>query len=674
MHRTKWRLPMSPVCVPEALLEAGYSPLLAAILHLRGFSDPAAADAFLCCGAETLSDPLQIPDMRAAVLRLGRAIETGEHVAVYGDYDVDGITSSCMLTDYLRRRGLNCELYIPDRLTEGYGVNVGALETLRRRGVSLVVTVDCGITALREADYATRCGMELIITDHHECPDTLPRAVAVVDPRRSHGAPGQNLAGVGVAFKLLCALEGGAAGVLERYADFVAVGTVADVILLTGENRYLVRRGLEKLERDPHPGLRALLRESGLGEKPISASSIGFSLAPRLNASGRLGQVERAVALLLTEQPEEAAVCARELGEMNRDRQTLEAGIWQQAQDMIGAQPPDGPIVLAQEGWHQGVIGIAASRLTDAYNVPCVIISLDGDMGKGSCRSCGGFNIFAALAACAAWLDGFGGHAMAAGLTIKRENIAAFRAAICDYYRSHPPQDVSAVEIDLCVNSPELLTMECVEDLKRLEPCGAGNPRVTLCLPAARLAALTPIGGGRHLRLRMEKFGRSYDAVLFAHTAAELGLHCGDRVDAVFYPQINEFRNKRSVQLLLSGIRLHDSAASAALLRGDFAAYPTAAGAPSRTDFVSVWKALRRHGGRFSVPGAALPEALGMWAPEETVCAVLKIFEELGLLTVECRGGTVSVACATVQRKVDLESSVILRHIRSTVERCSGEH
>ena len=666
MIYSKWKLPPGPAAPPEALLAAGYSPLLAAVLSVRGYDTPEKARQFLDVGDALLGDPLMLADMPQAVMRLTRAIAAREHVAVYGDYDVDGITSTCMLTDYLRSRGVQCDWYIPDRIGEGYGVNRAAIEKLQSDGVTLIVTVDCGVTTAEEAAYASGIGVDMIITDHHECREDLPDAIAVVDPKRPDcNYPSHDLAGVGVAFKLLCALEGSAAPILDRYADLVAVGTIADVMPLIGENRYIVKRGLEKIEDDPRPGLRALVEEVGLGRKRVTATNIGFTLAPRLNASGRLGQVKNAVNLLLSRSTREAETCAAELCHLNGQRQEIESEIWQQAQELLGDTVPDAPIVLAQEDWHQGVIGIAASRLAEKFNVPAIMISLDGDRGKGSCRSSGNFNLFDALSACDDFLEGFGGHALAAGLTIRRENIDAFRAAFADYYRAHAEECVSTLEIDLRVEDPALLTLECVEDLERIEPCGTGNPRPRLCLTDAVLTELTPIGGGRHLRLRLEKFGREYEAVFFHQTAENLGLHVGDRVDAAFFPQINEFRQRRSVQLLLSDVRCHTDALER-ILRGD---YPAEARALPRSDFEKLWKSLNEHfeaSGEFRAPLERFGAALCPVLDTETLFLCLKVFEDLGLLSLTPEGGCVRVA--RLDGKAHLEDSALLARLRRGVE------
>ena len=665
MSYTKWNIPQRNTEIPEALVSAGFSPLLAAVLNVRGLCTPEEAQKFLDIDDSLLGDPLMLADMPQAVMRLTRAISAKEKVAVYGDYDVDGITSSCMLTDYLRRRGLECVLYIPDRLEEGYGVNKDAIQSLSEQGVSLIVTVDCGVTTVEEAAFASTIGVDMIITDHHECREELPEAAAVVDPKRGDcNYPGHDLAGVGVAFKLLCALEGRADAVLERYADLVAVGTIADVMPLTGENRYIVMKGLEKLHNDPRPGLRALIEEAGLGEKKVSATNIGFTLAPRLNASGRLGQVETATRLLLTDSPRRAAGYAADLCQLNRDRQQLESDIWEQAKEMLDREAPTGPIVLAREEWHQGVIGIVASRLTEAFGVPAIMICLDGEKGKGSCRSCGGFNLFDALSACSEYLEGFGGHTLAAGLTIKRENIAAFRAALSDYYLAHPVECVSTLDIDLCADDPALLSMQCVEDLARIEPCGAGNPRPMLCLLGAVLSDLTPIGGGRHLRMQLGKFGQTYEAVFFNVQSDTLGLRVGDLVDAAFFPQINEFRGRRNVQLLINSLRRHDSSAAAALLTGEIP--DSAAGfLPSRCDFARVWRCLTARGGCITAPLDSLFSEFCPLRREETLSICLKVFEETGLVTITSNGTELTVRCTPGENKVDLECSALLARLRN---------
>ena len=552
-----WKIPYSKPVIPPELLAAGYTPLLAAVLDLRGITTVDEAARLIRGSESCLHDPMLMKGMPAAVERVHRAISSGETVAVYGDYDVDGITSTCVVTDYLRGKGLKCIPYIPDRNGEGYGVNNGALDTLHAQGVTLVITVDCGITAAAETEYAASLGMDMLITDHHECPSgALPAASAVVDCKQDGDEyPNKELAGVGVALKLVCACEGDSAAMLERYVDLVAIGTVADVMPLVDENRYLVHRGLARLASSPRPGIAAMLREASVDAKKLTATTIGFSIAPRLNAAGRLGQAMTAAKLLMTQDTDAANALAAELCELNRRRQSIETGIWEEANAILAGKTPDAPIVLASEGWHPGVIGIVASRLTDAYSVPAVMICLDGESGKGSCRSTGSFNLFEALSACSDCLEGFGGHAMAAGVTVRRGCVDELRSRLREYYLSHPDRTLPALEADLLVDSPELLTMACVESLDELEPCGNGNPRPLLYMENVSLDSVQPIGGGKHLRLKLAKFGQTYDGVFFSQTAPALGARAGQRCDIVFAPQINEFHGRRSVQLVITDLR-----------------------------------------------------------------------------------------------------------------------
>lgn len=589
MKHKVWNIPPA-VSIPEELIRAGYTPLLAAVLASRGVTEASAAASFLEGGPCALEDPMLLTDMDAAVRRIERARQNGEKVAVYGDYDVDGITSACLLAEYLRDIGIETEIYIPDRMEEGYGLNIGAIEHLRDAGVTLIITVDCGVTAVGETDYAASLGMDMLITDHHECQAELPRAVAVVDPKRPDGRyPSRDLAGVGVAFKLVCALSGDSEAMMEQFSDLVAVGTIADVMPLTGENRHIVKAGLEKLRMSPRAGLAALMAEAGVTESRLNAMSIGFTLAPRINAAGRLGRVAHAAELMMEHDPERARRLAAELCDMNRERQQLEAAIWEEALAMLAGQTPKGPIVLAGEGWHQGVIGIAASRLAETYSVPAVIISLDGERGKGSCRSYGGFNLFDALGACGDLLEGFGGHTLAAGLNIHRDNVDAFRKALEEHYVNHVPQAEEGLPLDLVIGDRRMLTMRCVESLEALEPCGNENPRPMFALLDAYLQELAPIGGGKHVRLKIEKFGQTYDCVWFSHSINDLGLSVGDRVDAAFYPQVSEFRGRRNVQLVLQDLRKADIAG---LCRGILREGDAPGVTIDRSELARIWRSL----------------------------------------------------------------------------------
>ena len=401
----------------NALVSAGYAPLSAMVLAARGIQNGAQAKTYLDRNAP-LPDPFLMTDMALAAGRVALAIENKEKIAVFGDYDVDGITATCLLTDFLRRHGGSCVSYIPGRLEEGYGLNAIALHQLHDEGVQLIVTVDCGITAVAEAQLCRELGMDLVITDHHECKDALPEAVAVVDPHRPDGGyPHKDLSGVGIAFKLACALCGDTEAVLSEYADMVCLGTVADVMPLRGENRVFAARGLELLAHTKRPGIAALMAECGCDPKTVTSSTIGFMLAPRINAAGRMGQIDLALKLFLTDDPQEASDAAKALCALNRQRQAVESEIYRQAVAMLPAGKPPEAIVLADESWHQGVVGIVASRIAEEYACPAFLICLDGDHGKASSRSHGGFNLFASLSTLSPLLESYGGHELAAGFT-----------------------------------------------------------------------------------------------------------------------------------------------------------------------------------------------------------------------------------------------------------------
>ncbi len=646
------------------LVNAGYSPLLSAVLQARGVSTPEAAKTYLSRSSELLYDPLLLDGMEAAVARLKLAFERRENIAVYGDYDVDGISSSCLLCDYFRSRGTDCIIYIPDRIDEGYGVSADALRQLAEDGIRLVVTVDCGITALSEVEYAKSLGMDIIITDHHECPGTLPNATAVIDPKRPGSSyPFDGLAGVGVAFKLACALAGSHKPILEKYSDLAALGTIADVMPLTSENRALVYQGLEKLKSCPRPGLAALMEKSGASGRPLSASTVSFMLAPRINAAGRLCQTETSINLLLAENMDIAAPYADKLCELNRQRQELETSVWEEASSVFAKTPPSSPIVLAGDGWHPGVVGIAASRLSEEYRQPTIMICLDGEMGKGSCRSYGDFNLFEALSACSEHLEGFGGHAFAAGLNIRRDKIDAFRSALALYYAENPPKSLPCLEPELLLEDFKLLDIDGVLSLDELEPCGSDNPRPLMFACGLNLDSISEIGGGKHLRLRVLSGERHFDCVYFGHCLSDVDISPGSLVDLCFYPQINDFRGNRSVQLLVSDIRPSEiSRYCLKSLDPDFLD-AFAAFRPDRCDLALVWRSIKNCGGSMTLDlqhpnKSALP---GMSALR--LCLCLHIFKDLGLLTVSSGDSFISAKITDNSKKNALENSPIFRRL-----------
>jgi len=539
----------------------GVNPLVSVFLASRGITDMSGINAIIGDDSALLHDPFLMKDMDKAVKRIHKAVKEGERIAVYGDYDVDGMTSGVVVALWLRMMAADFEIYIPGRFDEGYGLNNAALDDLKSRDITLVITVDCGITAIEEAKHAEAIGLDLVITDHHECRDMLPEACAVVDPKRPDcGYPFKSLAGVGVAFKLVCALEGDyiSDNIFRLYSEFVAIGTVADVMPVTGENRELIKRGLSVLNSNPCSGLRSLLREVNTDPGKVTSSTIGFTLAPRLNAAGRMGQSRLSVDLLLTESVEESEALAQELCNLNSMRRSLEQVMYEEATAMLPVIMPDEPIVLARHGWNQGVTGIIAAKMSEHYRLPAIIISIDDDgTGRGSCRSFGTFPIYDALCSCEDILLNYGGHEMAAGVTVAEKNIEELRQRIIRYYRENI-EFISepGLELDFEVEKPELLTLGNIKALESLEPFGNGNPPPCLCILGAVVSLTQSIGAGKHSRLRIEKSGVNLDCIFFSVPVDELGVSEGSLVDIAFEPQVNEFRGRSSVQLQLTDIRV----------------------------------------------------------------------------------------------------------------------
>lgn len=661
MNSKEWKIEYRIPEVPKELTDAGYAPLLSYILSLRGVKTAAGAKEMLNADASSLLDPMLIKNMDKAVERLNLACDRGEKIAVYGDYDVDGITATCLMTDYLRMCGMQVTPYIPDRSEEGYGLNFAALDSFADEGISLVITVDCGITAIEEADYARSIGIDMIITDHHECkPDQLPDACAVIDCKQpGDDYPNKNLAGVGMSFKLVSAFDGDSAKILEKYADLVAIGTVADVMPLTGENRCFVKTGLQKIKSGPRPGIAALFREAAIDINSFSASSIGFTLAPRINAAGRLGQALTAFNLLMAEDDETASALATELCNLNRKRQDIENEIWHAAASMLSGKKPDGPIILSSSEWHQGVIGIAASRLAEQYSVPTVMIFMNEDgIGKGSCRSYGNFNLFDALSACSDSLISFGGHALAAGLNIEERMLSRFREQLKQYYDSHKPEVHPEINCDLLISNPQLLSEANVRSLDLLEPFGNCNSKPVFAMCGVLLESFSGVGGNKHTRMRVNAGGTGFDCIFFSRRPEDLGVEAGQYIDLAFTPQINEFHGKTSVQLNIADIRPHEFGELCLNILDGKEEYLRAASAfiPDRADSVRIWKTINHSLGDCledilsSLPFGMLPEMY---------CLGLKIFEDSGLLSGIFGGHVVKL-----ESKADLETTELMRKLR----------
>ena len=686
MKYDRWNLrPSGPAGSRAELERAGLPPLCAAVLCARGVDTAPAASAFLAHGPNLLHDPFLLRDMEKAVERISRAIREQETLAVYGDYDVDGITATCLLTQFLRTLGGQVVSYIPDRTEEGYGLNNHAIDALARQGVTLIVTVDCGITAAQEVEYARALGVDVVITDHHQCKEVLPQAMAVVDPRRPDCSyPFPDLAGVGVALKLALALTAPAQRpqVLLDYGELAAIGTVADVMLLQGENRALVHLGLERLADCSRPGLQALLREAGCprGQVPTTVT-IGYGLAPRINAAGRMEQAGTALELLLTQDPQRGQELAQELCQFNRLRQAIELEIFQHCDQLLTHTPAlSAPvIVLAGEGWHQGVIGIVASRLAEKYACPAFMISLDGDKGKGSCRSFGGFNLFGALERCAPLLDSYGGHELAAGFSIRRDNIPAFRAALCqlvEEFAGHQPME-SSLDVDCEIPHCSLLSTQDVESLSLLEPFGSGNPKPVFLLRSVCVLSHTDVGGGRHLKLKLRRDGVVMDAIFFSANTAACGIENGQRLDIAFTLQINQFRGNRTVQLQLCDLRpaptrsqLERSLFRRLQAGETLSPWEASLMLPQRRDFAHLWRYLEQlcAAGPAQAPmDQLLRQVTRSFSGHRSygkalVC--LHVMDERGLIQVAVQNQQATVRLCRPREKVDLEQAGMMRQLR----------
>ena len=562
MKYQKWHIGTASEQDTALLKEAGYPSLLATVLAARGITTAEAAAEALERESSLTISPMLMRDMDKAVARIQKALANDETIAVFGDYDVDGITSTVLLLDYLKNCGAKCLRYIPRRIEDGYGLSKDAIQGLRDKGVTLMITVDCGITGNEEIDFAASIGMDVVVTDHHECKENLPRAVAVVDPHRPDDTyPFKYLAGVGVALKLVLALGGPDRenALFARYCTLAAIGTIADVMRMEGENRTIVSCGLAALNHTDFVGIHALLKEAGLLGKPITSIQIGFVLSPRINAAGRMGAADLAADLLQETDPAKAEELAKQLCDLNRERQAVEQSICADAIAQIERLRPEerNALVLSSEEWHQGVVGIVASRLSEKYAAPSFMIHLKDGSGKGSCRSYGGFNLFSALESCSDLLDGFGGHELAAGFTIPEENIDTFRQRMNRFVKaaSGGERAVSCLEVDAAISNPADMTLEQVDHLAQLEPYGSGNPRPVFALLGATVDSVQAVGQGKHLKLRLSKGPSRFDAIFFSMPEAAAQLEPGCRVDAAFYLQANTFRGTTTLQLQLVDLR-----------------------------------------------------------------------------------------------------------------------
>lgn len=671
----KWEVrPLDKECAAAFAQTYGVPFFLAMLMNIRGLDDAAHLREFLGEG-EPLSDPFLLKDMDKAAARITRAVDNMEKIAVYGDYDADGVTSTAMLYSYLETRGADVIFYIPQREGEGYGMNIGAVEYLKEQGVSLIVTVDNGISSVQEVARANELGIDVVVTDHHRPQEILPDAVAVVDAYRPDDtSPYKHFSGVGIAFKLLMALEDGAGDVedlLEAYSDLAAIGTIGDIVPLTGENRTLIRAGLERLSQSDRPGVQALLENAGIAGKALTSTNVAFTLVPRINATGRMGAPERAVRLLISGYEEEAEVLSEEICADNEERRRVEAEIAEAAFADIEAKGymKDRVVVVDGENWHHGVIGIVASRVTERCGKPCMIISRGETEAKGSGRSIEGFSLFEAICACGDLLLKFGGHPMAAGITLKPENIEAFRKRINQYAAEHFPQmPTQTVTLD-CKLNPAALSVSMAQSLTQLEPFGNGNPQPVFGLFNMELSNVTPVGGGGHLRLTLEKNGAVITAMRFNTKPEELPYHIGDKIDLAVQLEAREFRGQPSLTVIVRDMKFaafntEKNIASLASFekwqRGEvLSAEDKNRLYPDRACLAAIYRALRTVNGKETdqvrfVSQFGKDMTLGLFK------TALLVFEERGLVHSEIADDTFTATLIETSGKTDITRSPVL--------------
>lgn len=537
--------------------EAGISLFAAKLLINRGIFTRDEADEFF--NAEELSPPEEITDMEKAVNVITAAMENGDKITVYGDYDCDGVTATVILFGYLQAMGAEADWYIPGR-DEGYGLNKAAIDRIAESGTKLIITVDNGISAIEEAEYIKEKGMTLVITDHHQVPEQIPDAAAVIDPHRDDDfSTCKELAGCGVALKLVMALEGDSDTVLEEWGDLAAVGTVGDIVPLTGENRILVRRGLESLPVTENMGLRALLRQCGVHEEDrLSAVSLAFSVCPRINAAGRFAHPKEAAELLLSENEKMIPVMAERLTMLNMQRQQEEKKILEEIVQMAESDPlllKRRVLIVCGKGWSHGVIGIIASRMLNRFGKPVLIITDEGEFSRGSARSVEGFSLFKMLTALSDQLVKFGGHTKAAGFTLRTENIEEFSAAVQEYALiNNPEMPADVFEAEMTANAEEL-TVENIDSLRWFEPFGEANPSPVLMLPDCLIKSVRPLKEGKYVSFTVLFQNREFKAVDFKTTYSAFGFKAGDRAELLVSPEVNEYNGTTSVELRVTDIR-----------------------------------------------------------------------------------------------------------------------
>jgi len=723
--------PESRAAITEISKGNNVSNICASLLYNRGYTTPELVSSFLRFDDIVMHSPLLLKDVEKAVERIQRALEDGERIAIFGDYDVDGVTSVTMLYLYLKELGADIGYYIPNRIGEGYGMSNKAIQYLSEIGVSLIITVDTGITAFEEVEFAKALGIDVVITDHHECQDTIPDAVAVVNPHRVDCPyPFKSLAGVGVIFKVICAFEiinfgdrdneaESVRSMYYRFADLVAIGTIADVMPIVDENRLIVKFGLAMIEKTRRCGLLALMEAASLGSNPnvrpvsenakpkvskqrkINSTYIGFTIAPRINAAGRISRASKAVELLLADDMETAASLAYELCEINYQRQIEENRIAESAYAKIEKEldlSRQKVIVIEDDEWMQGVIGIVSSKITEKYGLPSILISYDGaiigsdpsplDIGKGSGRSIKGLNLVEALSYSKDTLVKFGGHELAAGLSVRRKDVPTFRDKINEFANEvmHEEDLYYTIEADREI-SLEDVSMELAKEITLLEPFGSMNNTPSFIIKGLRVLRATSIGSGNHTKFVLEHNGKTINAVIFGRSYLQLNIKENDIVDVLFTLDINNFNNTESVQMILQDIRLSEEYLSyfkdeneiyRSIRNGAMFSEKDAV-LPCRDDFAAVYSILRRE---FRIGNDMMTEvelyhtlnAAGVKIRLAKLKIILEVLNELRICTVkEVSPGIYQYDIYFNPEKTNIDRSSILKKLKNQLIKNNGD-
>lgn len=658
-------------------------PLLAMMLDIRGITKEENVINFLQENKD-FSDPFLMKDMDKAVERITTAVENGEKICVYGDYDADGVTSTSLLYSYLRDSlGADVMFYIPTRTGEGYGMNKGAVDKIHSLGVTLIITVDNGISAREEIDYANSLGIDTVITDHHMPSGAIPKAVAVVNAhQKDDKSPFKDFSGVGVAFKLVMAIEGEYADVdslLENFSDIATLGTIGDIVPLVGENRTLVKNGLRHIQNSDRIGINAMKQESGIAEKEINSSNVAFTLVPRINAGGRLGSSEKSVNLLLTEDEDEAVTIADKLGMDNRERQSIEKEILASIDEEVRRTPNivnDKILVFAGKGWHQGVVGIAASRIKEIYDKPTIIIGIDDDgVARGSGRSVEGFSLCDAVFACSEHLTHYGGHPMAVGISLEKEKINDFRKAINAYCKDiKMPYNILHIDCKLNPNQLDLSILDC---LSYIEPCGASNPSPIFGLYNMTVIATKEIGNGNHMRITLSRGQGQVPvyAVYFNHNFQSCSYRNGDIVDVAVSLDRNIYNGQENLSVIIKDIKYSQSNNEELIdserifdkfaKRYKLTKNEVMSILPTRNDFAYVYRFLKQNKG-FIYGEYALVNALNYKISMGKLIVILYSMKELGLINWQ-QGLYQSIIEMKESGKVNLEDSVFIKKLKEGI-------